>query len=123
MTGAAVGTLSRLAAPTAAEVRFVTSSGERAVQEREELGEVALRGGLVVGGCVGHRVAVGGAREELGAIPDAGVVEYRLDRRDLLGGHAAVVVGVAEKHFSAQLSGAQVRAVGRIADEAAGVKA
>ena len=65
--------------------RGVRAALERAAQQVEERGEVALRRLLVVRGRVRHRVAVGGALVHLGAVPDARLVEGGVQSGDLLG--------------------------------------
>src|SRR4051794_6969885 len=53
----------------------LSGSGEGPLQQREQLGEVTLGGRLVVGGRVGHRVAMPGALVALGAVAGARLVE------------------------------------------------
>ena len=69
---------------------------------------MALGGGLVVGRGVGHRVAVLGVGEDLGAEGRAGPAEGVFDRRDLLRRGAFVVVGEAEEELGVDLARAQV---------------
>ena len=84
---------------------------------------MALARLLVVDGRVGHRVAVGGALVDLGAVRDAGLVEGGVERGDLLGRVAAVVVGVAEVELGARARPPTVRALRIVGDEPAAVEA
>src|SRR6478609_8000505 len=70
--------------------------GERSIEQRAELPEVTFPGGLVVGRGVRHRVAVLRPLVDLGAIAGAGLLERPLERGDLLGGHARILIGEPE---------------------------
>src|SRR5215475_215630 len=78
---------------------------ERAIEQSEQFGEVALGGFLVVDRRVGHRVAVERAFVKLRAVADAGLVERVLKRRDLLGSVVAVLICVPEVQLSLDLVG------------------
>jgi hypothetical protein len=92
------------------------------LEQRAQLAEVALARGLVVSVAVSHRVPVLGTLVDLGAVARPNLVQGSLQRRDLLGGHARVLVGEAEVHLGRHLGGGPVRAVGRVGDQAAGVE-
>src|SRR5919204_2959550 len=90
------------AAISAERQEAVALAASRSLEERAQLAEMALARGLVVRGGVGHRVAVPRARVYIGAVEHSGFVERPLERRDLLCGHARVVVCKPEVELGAE---------------------
>jgi hypothetical protein len=96
---------------------------ERALEQRAQLAEVALAGGLVIGDMVGHRVAVLRTRVHLDAVAHPSLPKGPLQGGDLLGGHARVLVGETQVQLGRQLGGRAVRALRGVSDSRPGCNA
>src|SRR5437588_1121215 len=83
---------------------------------------MAFSSAFVVGRSVRHGVAMLCALVDLGAVARAGFVKRPLERADLLGAHAWVLVGEAEIELGFQLAGREVGTVRSIGHKAAGVE-